>query len=83
MAFSTSTVTVGTSPVALNSANASATQIQIVNTGSSVIYLGTAGAGNQKFPLGGDTMGPIPLAANEQIFARTESGTVTVAVLVY
>lgn len=82
MAFTSNIVSVTSTPTALHAAGPTAIH-SIRNLGIGTVYLGIAGAGQQKYPLaGGATInGPIAIANTEVLFARSDEGTVQVAIL--
>lgn len=79
MALASSVVTVGTSPVALNSAGP--TRITIFNLDVDSIKLGASGAGNQNLPLAGGSQITLDIAGTDVVYALAQAAGHRVAVL--
>lgn len=79
MAMISNIVTVTTSPTALHTAGP--VKLEVRNMSSGIVWIGTSGAGNQKFPVyGGEHVG-VSLITTDVIYAITEQGTAQVAVI--
>ena len=78
MALGTNVVSVAGTPVALNTAGP--TSIKVMNMGLTTIYVGTSGAGNQKFPVFPGMPETFTVANTDVMYALSPDGTCRVAV---
>lgn len=79
MAMTSDVITVGTSPVALNSVGP--TNVWIRNLTFDSILIGITGAGKQNYPLGGGSELRLTIAASDVVFALAQKAGQKLAVL--
>lgn len=73
MALTTNRVTVTGTPVALHSAGP--TQLRIFNIGTVTVWVGTSGAGNQRYPVESSEESILTIGAADVVFASVDGLT--------